>query len=249
MTSKKHDDRRPTRPDTLHPMVFNLWVPAWAIRPGAYAAFAPIAGAMPLWLLLYSRTDGVWRPCYASQSQLGATIGISRGTVARQMDALRRAALVFELDRGRDRRTRRPRPPARWALDPYATELWRPAVEAMLSTIAEEDGHDRRWIHNAVTALEAFERRCAAMGSRIADDMPLSPWPQRKRKRKHKRDRTNAKGRSGAVSQNGARGEGYTREGGDGAVKAVSSSAPLPKRSPRPSSRPTAKKGIRDDAA
>lgn len=207
----KSNGEAPTRPETMAPITGNTWVPVWAVRPGAYEALAPIAGCMPTWLALHSRNGDVWRPCYASQSQLGATIGTGRGVVARHLVALCKASLLLEIERGKDPKTQRPRPPARWALDPHGADIWRERIEAMLARIAEEDGQDGRWLQRAVASLEAFERRSRIMGARIAVDMPVSPVTRRKRKRR--------KGSQGAVYQKEAGGEGFTRGGAVNAVE------------------------------
>jgi len=177
----------------MHAMVGNLWVPAWAVRPGAYAAVAPLADAMPLWIAMHSRTDDEWCPCYANRETLGATLACSRAKVGRQLARLQKAGLLFVVERDVDRTSQQHRPPARWALDPHAADLWSEKVEegepslgieAALVRIAEEDGQDGRWLHRALTALDAFERRSRLLGARIAEDMPIPPKQRRPKKRK-----------------------------------------------------------------
>ena len=175
----------------LDPLVGSLWVPIWAVRPGSYLALRDLAAAMQLWLAIYSRDPDYMRPCYASRETLGKTLGLSRATVGRQLAALRDASLIFEVERGQERKSRRHRPPARWAIDPLYVETrkreWRPRVETALREIAEEDGQDGRWYHNAMTALAAFERRSLAQRNVIAKDMPVHLRPKRRRKGKRKK--------------------------------------------------------------
>lgn len=203
-------------PQPLHAIVGNMWVPVWAIRPGAYRALAPLASAMPLWLLLLSRNGKEWVPCYASREQLGATLGTSRATVGRQLKALRKSHLLFEVERGIEKKSKRHRPPARFALDPFASQLWREKVEAALARVAEQDGQSARWLHNAVQSLDAFERRSSWIGVQIADDMPIDPRPRQRKKRK-KSKKKGAGVKNEPWAQNEPRGEGFTREGGNGA--------------------------------
>ena len=179
MGTKDNEKAKP-----LHPMVGNMWVPVWAIRPGSYAVLAPIAGTLPLWLVLHSRSGDVFTPCYHTRDQLGATIRISRATASRQLGKLRKAGLLFEVDRGVEPKTQRRRAVARWPLDPFAAEIWRPKVEEALARVAEEDGQDGRWYHNAVTSLEAFERRNKILGAKIGEDMPLDPRPRKRKKKR-----------------------------------------------------------------
>ena len=53
---------------------------------------------------LHSRNGDAWKPCYHTREQLGATIGMSRAKVSRQLKRLREASLLFEVDRGQDPR-------------------------------------------------------------------------------------------------------------------------------------------------
>ena len=45
----------------------------------------------------------------------------------------------------------------------------------VLVSVAEEDGHDGRWLCRAVTALEAFALRSRFLMAAIRDDMPFPP--------------------------------------------------------------------------
>lgn len=193
----------------LHGLVGVQWVPAWAIRPGAYEALKDLSSEMPLFLLLYSRNADHWKPCYASRDDLGKTIGVSRATVSRHLKALREAYLLFEVDRGIEPKSQRHRPPARWALDPFAAELWRAEVEESLGRVAEDDGHDGRWLHRAVTSLDAFDRRSRLLAAKISEDMLVKPTRKRrssKKKRKKKRAATQNESRT----QNEPRGDVIT---------------------------------------
>ena len=174
--------------DPLHPLVGNLWVPVWAVRPGSYAALAHLARCMPLWLVLHSRNGDYWKPAYASREQLGATIGVSRATVTRQLRKLTKEALLFEVQRGVEPKAARHRPPARWALDPFAADLWREKVEDALARVAENDGQDHAWYAQAIRRLDDFERRSRLLGAKIGEDMPFPPKP-RKRKGRRRRSR------------------------------------------------------------
>jgi hypothetical protein len=64
----------PDDPRPLEPLVGNLWVPQWALRPGSYKALRGLTEEMPLWLLILSRDPSWRRPCYATLEQLGATL-------------------------------------------------------------------------------------------------------------------------------------------------------------------------------
>lgn len=207
---------RDTRDDprALPPLTGNLWVPVWAIRPGSYEALATLADAMPLWLALHSRCGDYWRPCYATREQLGVTIGAGRAKVTRLLAKLRKAGLLFEVDRGMDPKNHRRRAIARWALDPHAADLWRERVESALATVAEEDGQDGRWYRNAVTSLDAFERRCRLTGARIAADMPIAPKQRKRRKSKRKRTPKEPGSKTDPGVQDGPRGEGFYQGGG-----------------------------------
>jgi len=175
------------KPETLplHPLVGNLWVPAWAIRPGAYEVLEGVTAEMPLWLLLHSRNADYFHPCYASREQLGKTIGVSRSTITKQLKALRDVGLLWELDRGMEPKSRQHRPPARWALDPFNAEMWYPKVEAVLARIAEEDGQNSRWLARARASLDTFNRRSCFLANEIGASMPLKP----RRKKASKRPR------------------------------------------------------------
>lgn len=179
-----------SQPAPLPALVGSLWVPAWAVRPGSYRALSRIAKATPTWLLLHSRNSDFWKPCYHNREQLGRTIGVSRSTISRALKILRKAHLLFELERGIEDKSKRHRPPARWALDPFAADIWRPKVEEAICRIAEDDGQDGRWVQRAMTSLDAFERRSRILAAAIADDMPFAPKPRRRKKRKKHRATT-----------------------------------------------------------
>jgi len=200
-----------------------MWLPAWAVRPGAYKALQEVADAMPLYLALHSRCGDFWLPCYASREQLGATIGITRRTVDRKLQALAKVGLLFEVDRGKVPATKRQRPKARWALNPFKVEKWRPKVEARLHRMRQEDSRDGRWLHNAVTALDAFERRSKALRRRIEEDMP-SGMVERQRQNERRRMKKRLKKiklETKAGGQKGPGGEGFYQRGDEGDGKAV----------------------------
>lgn len=180
-------------PLALGPLVGNLWVPVWAIRPGTYRAIAPVADAMPLWLALHSRNADFWKPAYTSREQLGATLGITRNTVSRKLEALRKAGLLFEVKRGMDPATMRHRARARWALDPFTIEKWRPKVEASLQRVQLDDGQNGRWLHRAVTALDAFERGQRILRGKIEEDMPPDLVQRQRQKEASRRKRAREK--------------------------------------------------------
>lgn len=184
--------RRPRQPDPdakpMPALTGNMWVPVWAIRPGSYGALSHVAGDMSLWLLLHSYTAAhKHRACYVSREVLGATLGTSRATTARSLTRLADAHLLWTVERAIDNRSRRHRPPARYALDPFAAKVWREEVEADLARIAEEDGYDGRWLHNAVTSLDAFDRRSRGLRNALAEDMPVVPKDRRSRKKPKKK--------------------------------------------------------------
>ena len=210
----------PDAPDPLGPLVGNLWVPVWAVRPGSYLALRDVTEAVPLWLALHSRNADYWKPAYASRETLGATLGISRATVSRRLKALRKASLLFEVERGMDRATRQHRPPARWALDPFTSDKWRPKVEQSLERVRQEDPQDGRWLHRAVTSLDAFERRSRALRSRIEADMPDRLVERQRKKEARRRKKARRKAAESRPRLNMSpginlshEGMGFTREG------------------------------------
>lgn len=164
-------------------MVGSGWYPNWAIRPGAFAALSDVVLDMPLFLALHSRNSDHWRPCYHNRDQLGATIGVASRTVTRQLERLVKVGLVFEVKRGADSKTRRNRPPARWALDPMNVAMWAPKLEAMLVLIAEEDGQGSGWLGWAQKERAKFQRRSERLALLLAEDMPIRKKPRRRRKR------------------------------------------------------------------
>lgn len=200
-----------SEPRPLEPMVGNLWVPVWAVRPGSYSILGKVAAAMPLWLLLHSRNGDYWHPSYHTRDQLAATLGTSRATITRRLRMLKNVDLLFEVKRGRERRTRQHRPPARWALDPFKADLWTEKVVESLQRIAEEDGHDGRWFERAKTSLEAFERRSRILGAKIGADMPFVPRPRKRKARKRSGARIVAGVKIEPWAQNEPRGEVFTR--------------------------------------
>jgi hypothetical protein len=188
------------KPLPLQPLVGNMWVPVWAIRPGSYGVLEGLTAEMPLWLLLHSRNADYWKPSYATREQIVATIGGSVRNLSRQFGRLREAGLLFEVDRGEERGNRRHRPPARWALDPFTADLWgskwddkgerlpgQGKIEAALAEIAESDGQSRQWFEWAIRELDKFERASRYLADRIADDIPIKPRKASKRKRRNKK--------------------------------------------------------------
>lgn len=189
------------------PLTGNLWVPVWAVRPGSYRALVGLENAMPLWLAIHSRCTDYHLPCYASRETLGATIGKSRNTVGRQLDRIKKAALLFEVKRPPDRKTQRRRPPARWALDPFAPDVWREEVEKALHRVAEDDGHDGRWLQRALTSLDSFDRRSRLLGARIAEDMLIVPKPRKRRRKKEGAGARDQNGPGGGIYTTGKKGQ------------------------------------------
>lgn len=173
-------------PLSLPPLAGGIWMPAWAVRPGAFDAVAHVAACMPLWSAMHSLNADYMRPAYATREAYALTIGASVRTVTRQLAALKKAALMFEVDQGVDRVTRRHRPRARWALDPLRADHWREKLETRLAELAETTGQDARWFRRAVTSLEAFERRARILANRIEADMPVRT-PRKRKKRKKPR--------------------------------------------------------------
>lgn len=153
----------------------NQWVPVWTVRPGAFRAVRHLPDAMPLWQVIYSRTGNSFRPCIQSVEQLGATIGISRSTASRKLNALRDSYLVFELPRGRDPKTRSHRPPARWALDPFAEDHWRTRLEKEIKKLAQHDRQGSTWESYARTALDEFCRASARLREDLSADVRTDP--------------------------------------------------------------------------
>ena len=161
-----------------------MYVPCWALRPGAYSVLEGLAAEMPLWLLLHSFNADHWKPCYHTRDQLGATIGVSPRTISRRLTALSKAALLLEINRGLEPKSRCHRPPARWALDPFKPDKWRPKVEAALAKVAEDDGQSSYWLDHARRTLERFEVRSHALRNRIGEDMLPNLRPKRHKRRK-----------------------------------------------------------------
>ena len=87
---RRANDVPPKAPTPLAPLVGNMWMPVWAVRPGSYTALRGVALTMPLWLLLHSRNQDFFKPCYASREDLGMTLGIGRAKVSRQLGQLRK---------------------------------------------------------------------------------------------------------------------------------------------------------------
>ena len=147
----------------------NLYVPHWTTRPGSYSALVSVADCMMLWKCIHSWNRDYFKPCFYSETQLGKTIGCSRGPVHRNLLRLEKASLLFSVRRGRKDASNELRPAARWALDPFNIEEWRPRVEEMLGPIAEGCGLGTRWYRNAITSL-----RYAQAGSvfRVSPTLP-----------------------------------------------------------------------------
>ncbi len=185
-----------------------MWIPVWTIRPCSYEALAGVPGEMQLWQLLHSRNADYWRPCYANREQLGATIGLSARTISRQLSALAKVGLLFEVLRGREPKTLRNRPPARWALDPLEIERWTPKVEAAIARVAEEDGQGTGWVKWALVELAKFRKRSERLAALISRDMPAS----KPRKRRYGRKRSVRKELHRRTSFL-ARGDNLAREG------------------------------------
>ncbi len=80
---RRANDVPPKAPTPLAPLVGNMWMPVWAVRPGSYTALRGVALTMPLWTLLHSRNQDFFKPCYASREDLGMTLGIGRAKVSR----------------------------------------------------------------------------------------------------------------------------------------------------------------------
>lgn len=91
---RRANDVQPKAPTPLAPLVGNMWMPAWAVRPGSYTALRGVALTMPLWLLLHSRSGYFFWPCYASRENLGMTPSIGRTKVSRQS---KKIGLLFEV--------------------------------------------------------------------------------------------------------------------------------------------------------
>ena len=94
---RRANDVQPKAPTPLAPLVGNMWMPVWAVRPGSYTALRGVALTMPLWTLLHSSNQDFFKPCYASREDLGMTLGIGRAKVSRQLGQLRKVGLLFEV--------------------------------------------------------------------------------------------------------------------------------------------------------
>lgn len=149
----------------------NQCVPGWTVRPGAFGAVRDLSDAMSLWQVIYSRTGNSFQPCIQRVGQLAATIGISRSTASRKLAALRNSGFVFELARGRNPETQSHRPPARWALDPFAMNHWRPRVEQEIRKLARLDRQSSAWESHARTALDQFCRVSTRLRVDLSADM------------------------------------------------------------------------------
>lgn len=184
-----------TRP--LDPYVGHLVTPVWAMRPGAYTALRDLADCMALWMAIYTRNADGMAPCWASKESLAATIGISRASVTRQLERLRKAGLVWELEHGPDPKTGGYRPPSRWALDPFArSKAWRDVLPKRLPEIAEHHGHGTLWLHRARTAFQAQINRSDRIRAEIARDMPVKPRDDRPKRAPRLRVSRGPRGRS-----------------------------------------------------
>lgn len=189
----------------LHPLVGPLkYVPSWAFRPGSFEALAAVAGEMQLWLAIYSRSaenKAYSVPCIASREQLARTLCVSVRTISTQIKKLSKAALLFELNRGVEPKSRRNRPPARWALDPLDPAAWRQNVEKQIDELMFMDGQSTYWRRRALASLDSFERRSAGLANRILADVPDEiAESHRKRKSRKQKRRRNAESARGAKS-------------------------------------------------
>ena len=149
-------------------------VPCWAVRPGALGTIRPAAEAMSLWLAIFSVNGKEMRACIASEGTLGQTIAVTRNTVRRKLGRLRKVpGLLFELDRGKDRKTGRIRPFARWATDPTSIDTFKSILAGWrIRSIAKEAGLGSGWY---ATAMGALERHCEAaveLGRRMRSELP-----------------------------------------------------------------------------
>jgi hypothetical protein len=165
----------PAEPETgapLPPMIGDLAVPPWAIRPGAFPRLAKYAPLMPLWLAIYSRSGDFHLPCYASRESLAATIGRSRSEVARQLKKLEKCDLMFSLDRGYDRVRNRQRPPARWALNPLSADGWCEKIPAVIERIAADDRQGGGWKDLAIKSFGFYQARVKKLANDVVLDLP-----------------------------------------------------------------------------
>jgi hypothetical protein len=238
---------KPPRALPLEPLVGNEWKPVWQTRPGSYEALSgkidgiPIPHTMPVWSLINSRNADLWRPCYATRAQLGATLALSERTITRHLSVLRKVGLLFEVPRGVEPKTRRNRPPARWALDPFKIARWRPAqdpekkpspLETAIARMAEEDGRSTAFVRGTIRELDKFAQRSEHLGMLIQRDMPTSRRTLGRKPRKSSRSKK--KQRRSPLLAPGANlaheGSGFTTTetggeksvdggGGDGAVR------------------------------
>jgi biotin operon repressor len=178
-----HPAPRPEEPPAgkpLPPLVGAVPVPPWTIRPGAHPRLVKlrVADCMPLYLLIYSRNGTAAAPCFASRESLGASIGLSRATVTRQLKRLKAASLVFEVDRGFRRGTKAKQVPARWALDPHRVDVWPEKIVDRLEELRRRDGRDGRWLANAKSALTARVKPCKELAEEMTQDLPRPLRPK-----------------------------------------------------------------------
>jgi len=147
-------------------------VPVWALRPGVLPVLKPVADCMDLWLAILSINGNEMAPCIASEETLAQVVGVTRNTVRARLARLRMIpGLLLEVERGREWKTGRTRPYARWATDPARIEeIKRILAGRRLAEVAMEAGLGAQWRSDAGRALDEHETAAKALRHRMAED-------------------------------------------------------------------------------
>jgi hypothetical protein len=149
-------------------------VPVWAVRPGALRELKPVADSMGLWLAILSINGVEMKPCIASEETLAQLLGVTRNTIRARLARLRMIpGLLLEVERGREWKTGRTRPYARWATDPTRIEEIKKLLAGRrLAEVAMEAGLGAQWRSDAGRALDEHETAAKALRLRMAEAIP-----------------------------------------------------------------------------
>ena len=153
-------------------------IPCWALRPGGVQILLGAENAMPVWCLLRSMNDWGFRPSEASEGTLAETLGVSRSTLRRRLEALRQignGALLLELRRPRRSGVRFPTI-YRWAVNPFEIKRFVKVVcNSHLYRIAEEHGLGRDWLWEANNQVGAHFPKARIFAEMLGDDLLSEP--------------------------------------------------------------------------
>jgi hypothetical protein len=131
---------------------------------------------MGLWLAIRSINGREMAPCLASEGTLGELLGVSRHTIRRRFEKLRKVpGLLFGLPRGKRKRAKGEpwtiRPAARWAADPAEADRFKKTLRWQLNQIAMEAGLDSEWREAARGNVDAHIQAMETLGRRMREDL------------------------------------------------------------------------------